>query len=158
MAPPQVAEDAGYARFAFRLRVPSTVRTSLMAEWDRCRWIWNECVAKSRQIHAWNQNRPEGTPERTCGPAQFDRMLTEARRTTPWPAEGSSVPQQQLIRDFGTSRARAQKDIKDRLPVARRAGMPTWKTKREALPTLNYTRPAASASRTASGTPRAASP
>jgi putative transposase len=67
-------------------------------------------------------------------------MLTEARARTPWLSGGSSVSQQQLIRDFGKSRAKALKDIKDRLPMHRRAGMPRYKKKREALPTLNYTR------------------
>jgi putative transposase len=67
-------------------------------------------------------------------------MLTEARARTPWLREGASVVQQQVIRDFGRSRAKAHKDIKERLPMARRAGMPGWKTKREALPTLNYTK------------------
>ncbi|MGP3957845.1 RNA-guided endonuclease InsQ/TnpB family protein [Nonomuraea sp. 3N208] len=102
--------------------------------------MWNECVAKSKQIHDYNQSRPNGEPKQTCGPAQLDKMLTEARRMTPWLREGSSVPQQQIIRDFGKSRAKALKDITDRLPMARRAGMPGWKTKREALPTLNYTK------------------
>jgi putative transposase len=97
-------------------------------------------VAESKAVHARNQNRPEGEDERTCGPAQLSRMLTEARARTPWLAEGSSVPQQQLIRDFGRSRAKALKDIKDRLPVRQRAGMPKWKKKREADPTLNHTR------------------
>ncbi|MGW3730427.1 RNA-guided endonuclease InsQ/TnpB family protein [Streptomyces sp. NPDC000851] len=136
----QGAEDAGHARYTYRLRVSSTARTTLMAEWDRCRWIWNECVAKSKQTHAHNQERPEAAEKLTCGPAQLDKMLTEARTCTPWLAEGSSVPQQQLIRDFGRSRAKAQKDIKDRLPMHRRAGMPKYKKKREALPTLNYTK------------------
>ncbi|MFI6766997.1 RNA-guided endonuclease InsQ/TnpB family protein [Streptomyces sp. NPDC050355] len=67
-------------------------------------------------------------------------MLTAARRITPWLSEGASVPQQQLIRDFGKSRAKALKDMKDRLPAHRRAGMPRWKKKREARPSLNYTR------------------
>ncbi|MBL1102897.1 transposase, partial [Streptomyces sp. 205] len=65
--------------------------------------------------------------------------LTDARRMTPWLREGSSVPQQQLIRDFGKSRSKALKDIKDRLPMRQRAGMPKYKKKRDALPTLNYT-------------------
>ncbi|MFI0908584.1 RNA-guided endonuclease TnpB family protein, partial [Streptomyces sioyaensis] len=34
----------GYVRFAYRLRVSSTARAALEAEWDRCRWVWNECV------------------------------------------------------------------------------------------------------------------
>ncbi|MFI1482981.1 RNA-guided endonuclease TnpB family protein, partial [Streptomyces sp. NPDC020747] len=37
--------EAGHARYTYRLRVPSTARTALVAEWDRCRWVWNECVA-----------------------------------------------------------------------------------------------------------------
>ncbi|MDQ0602159.1 putative transposase [Streptomyces canus] len=134
------AEGMEHARFTFRLRLSSTARTSLWAEWDRCRWLWNECVAKSKQVHAWNENRPEGTDKRTCGPAQLDLMLTAARASTPWLCEGSSVPQQQLIRDFGKSRAKAQKDIKNQLPQPQRAGMPRYKKKREACPTLNYTR------------------
>ncbi|MFE5029318.1 RNA-guided endonuclease InsQ/TnpB family protein [Streptomyces sp. NPDC056656] len=128
----------GHARYTFRLRVSSTARTALMAEWDRCRWVWNECVAKSKATDQHNKAHPQD--RWTCGPAQLDKMLTQARARTPWLREGSSVPQQQIIRDFGRSRAKAHKDIKERLPVARRAGMPKWKAKREALPTLNYTR------------------
>ncbi|MFB6551743.1 RNA-guided endonuclease InsQ/TnpB family protein [Streptomyces sp. NPDC056405] len=127
----------GHARYTYRLRVSSAARTALAAEWDRCRWVWNECVAKSRAVHLHNTSTGENT---TCGPAQLDRMLTEARARTPWLREGSSVPQQQIIRDFGRSRAKAHQDITERLPMARRAGMPTWKTKRDALATLNYTR------------------
>lgn len=67
-------------------------------------------------------------------------MLTEARTANAWLREGSSVPQQQLIRDFAKSRAKAQKDIKECLPVRQRAGMPKCKKKREARPSLNYTR------------------
>ncbi|MFJ4824001.1 RNA-guided endonuclease InsQ/TnpB family protein [Streptomyces bacillaris] len=129
--------EVGHARFTYRLRVSSTARAALAAEWDRCRWVWNECVAKSRAVHL----RKRSTGEKiTCGPAQLDKMLTEARARTPWLREGSSVAQQQVIRDFGRSRAKAYKDIAERLPVARRAGMPGWKAKRDALPSLNYTR------------------
>ncbi|MEU5344292.1 transposase [Streptomyces sp. NPDC020766] len=131
------AVEAGHARYTYRLRVPSTARTALVAEWDRCRWVWNECVAKSRAVHLRNKATGENA---TCGPAQLDRLLTEARARTPWLRAGSSVVQQQVVRDFGRSRAKAHKDITERLPMARRAGMPKWKTRREALPTLNYTK------------------
>ncbi|MFD4603906.1 RNA-guided endonuclease InsQ/TnpB family protein [Streptomyces sp. NPDC058464] len=130
-------DAAGHARYTYRLRVSSTACTALLAEWDRCRWIWNECVAKSKATHLHNKAAGE---KRTCGPAQLDKMLTEARKHTPWLRQGSSVPQQQLIRDFGKSRAKAQKDIKERLPQRQRAGMPKWKKKRDTLPTLNYTK------------------
>ncbi|OIJ87144.1 RNA-guided endonuclease InsQ/TnpB family protein [Streptomyces colonosanans] len=130
-------DGVGHVRYTFRLRVSSAARGVLMAEWDRCRWVWNECVSKSRAVHL--HNKATGG-RRTCGPAQLDRMLTQARKAIPWLREGSSVPQQQIIRDFGKSRAKAHKDIEDRLPMARRAGMPRHKKKREARPTLNYTR------------------
>ncbi|MFI2432238.1 RNA-guided endonuclease InsQ/TnpB family protein [Streptomyces sp. NPDC018693] len=137
MAQVTAAAEAGHARYTYRLRVSSAARTALAAEWERCRWVWNECVAKSRAVHLHNKATGEKT---TCGPARLDGMLTEARARTPWLREGSSVVQQQVIRDFGRSRAKAHKDIEARLPMARRAGMPRYKKKREALPTLNYTR------------------
>ncbi|MFB7369634.1 RNA-guided endonuclease InsQ/TnpB family protein [Streptomyces sp. NPDC056222] len=137
MARVNAAAEAGLARYAYRLRVSSIARTSLAAEWGRCRWVWNECVAKSRAVHLRNKATGQKI---TCGPAQLDRMLTEARACTPWLREGSSVCQQQIIRDFGRSRAKAHKDIRERLPMARRAGMPKHKKKREALPSLNYTK------------------
>lgn len=137
MTTAEIAEDAGHTRWTFRLRVSSTAKAQLEAEWDRCRWIWNECVAKSKQVYAHNKATGEKV---TCGPAQLDKMLTEARTKASWLREGSSVPQQQLIRDFGKSRAKALKDIRERLPMRQRAGMPRWKKKRDALPSLNYTK------------------
>ncbi|NEB16131.1 RNA-guided endonuclease InsQ/TnpB family protein [Streptomyces coelicoflavus] len=133
----KAAGDTGHARYTYRLRVSSTARTALLAEWDRCRWVWNEAVAKSRQVHAHNRAHPDA--KLTCGPAQLDRMLTEARACTPWLREGASVPQQQIVRDFAKSRTKALKDTEKSLPMRQRAGMPRHKKKREALPTLNYT-------------------
>ena len=137
MATPQERrEDAGRTRYTYRLRVSSTARTGLMAEWARCRWVWNECVAMSHEVHALNRDAAEKT---TCGPAQLDKILTEARAAMAWLREGASVPQQQTIRDFAKSRTKAVKDIRAGLPMRQRAGMPRVKKKREALPTLNYT-------------------
>ncbi|MFZ3472870.1 RNA-guided endonuclease InsQ/TnpB family protein [Streptomyces sp. 4.24] len=124
------AEGAELARYTYRRRVPSTARTALEAEWVRCRWVWNECVARSRKAHAEDEK---------CGPARLDKMLTGARTVNVWLREGSSVPQQQLIRDFGKSRAKALKDVKARLPMRQRAGMPKYKKKHQADPSLNYT-------------------
>lgn len=67
-------------------------------------------------------------------------MLTEARNRNTWLRDGSSVPQQQVIRDFGQSRAKALKDIKAGLPMRQRAGMPKYKKKHAADPSVNYTR------------------
>ncbi|MFD4864839.1 RNA-guided endonuclease InsQ/TnpB family protein [Streptomyces sp. NPDC058412] len=125
------AEGAGYARYTYRLRVSSTALARLSGEWARCRWIWNECCARSKAACRDGEK---------CGPARLDRMLTEARGSLAWLREGSSVPQQQLIRDFGKSRAKALKDIKARLPIKQRAGMPRYKKKATSDPSLNYTR------------------
>ncbi|MCX4447048.1 transposase [Streptomyces sp. NBC_01789] len=127
---------SGHARFTFRLRVSSSAHARLEAEWARCRWVWNECVAMSRKVHGLNRGATEKV---TCGPAQLDRILTQARQSTAWLREGASVPQQQVVRDFSTSRAKALKDIKAGLPMRQRAGMPRIKRKRGGLPTLNYT-------------------
>ena len=102
MTPAQPVEEGGHARYTFRLRVSSTARRALEAEGDRCRWIWNECVAKSKTVQALH--RVSGA-KATCGAAQLDRMLTETRGRTPWLAAGASVPQQQVIRDFAKARA-----------------------------------------------------
>jgi len=134
---PVLAEGAGHARYTYRLRVSSTALAGLDAEWARCRWVWNECVAMSRKFLSLNETATEKV---TCGPAQLDKMLTEARTTMGWLREGASVPQQQIIRDFGKSRAKALQDIQAGLPMRQRAGMPRIKRKRDALPSMNYTR------------------
>lgn len=133
----QTGEEFGHARYTYRLRVSSTALAGLDAEWARCRWIWNECVAMSRKVHGLNKTATEKV---TCGPAQLDKMLTEARTAMGWLREGASVPQQQIIRDFAKSRAKALKDVKAGLPMRQRAGMPRIKRKRDALPSMNYTR------------------
>ncbi|RSM89311.1 transposase [Streptomyces sp. WAC 01325] len=132
-----VTEASGHCRYTCRLRLSSTARTVLDGEWGRVRWVWNECVAKSRAVHMHNRVTGERA---TCGPVQLAAMLTETRARTGWLREGACGPQQQVIRDFGRARARALKDIKAGVPVRQRAGMPRWKRKREALPTLEYTR------------------
>ncbi|MEU6769315.1 transposase [Streptomyces sp. NPDC046853] len=125
------ARECVPVRYTYRLRVSSTACTGLEAEWARCRWIWNECLARSKKAYSDGEE---------CGPARLDRMLTDARRAMGWLREGSSVVQQQLIRDFAKSRAKALGDIKSGLPVRQRAGMPRFKKKREARPSVNYTR------------------
>ncbi|MEU0502560.1 transposase [Nocardia sp. NPDC005998] len=120
----------GNARYTYRLRLSATALRALLAEWSRCRWVWNQCVAESRRAHAGGEK---------IGPAVLDKKLTGWRGEHDWLRAGASVPQQQIIRDFGRSRAKAVKDIKDRVPQRRRAGMPGFKKKDIAGPTLNYT-------------------
>jgi putative transposase len=121
----------GYARFTYRARVSATAERALLFEWSRCRWVWNQCVAESRQ--AWKEKRE-------CGPAGLDKMLTGWRAEHEWLRGGSSVPQQQTIRDFSRSRAKALKDRKGNLPVRQRAGLPQFRKRDRSTPTMNYSR------------------
>lgn len=118
------------ARFRFRLRLSTSALKALQQEWDRCRWVWNECVATSRKAHRAGEE---------CGPAGLDRMLTGWRKKHEWLGNGASVPQQQIIRDFGRARANSLMDIKNRVPVRKRAGMPRFKHKGRSRPSLNFT-------------------
>lgn len=78
VAAAQEADGSGHARYTYRLRVSATARAALFSEWNRCRWVRNESVARSKRAH---------TDGEDCGPARLDRMLTEARAVTPcgWP-------------------------------------------------------------------------
>src|SRR5262245_19644916 len=67
-------------------------------------------------------------------------MLTGWRKEHQWLREGSSVAQKQTVRDFGKSRPKALKDRKGTLPVRQRAGLPQFKKRDRALPTMNYTK------------------
>ena len=69
---------------------PNPPPTALLCEWDRCRWVWSECVAASSA---------QGTEEmrRVAG-----QQLTQWRTTTSGYAQ-ASVPQQPTIRDFAKS-------------------------------------------------------
>ncbi|MGW2874330.1 RNA-guided endonuclease InsQ/TnpB family protein [Kitasatospora sp. NPDC001225] len=138
MTKASTVDGARHARYTYRLRVSSSASALLEAEWGRCRWLWNECVHLSRKIYL--HNRADSESRSTCGPADLDKLLTKARRAMAWLRDGASVPQQQVVRDFSTSRAKAMKDIKAKLPMRQRAGMPRPKSKRETPPSLNYTR------------------
>jgi putative transposase len=120
-----------HARYTYRVRVSAAAERALLGEWGRCRWVWNQCVAESRQAHK---------DKRECGPAGLDKMLTGWRAEHEWLREGSSVAQKQTVRDFGKSRAKALKDRRDKLPVRRRAGLPQFKKRGRVLPTMNYSR------------------
>lgn len=133
-------------RYTYRLRPGKTAERYLVREWGMCRYVWNEMVAQSRAIHeAWPSIKLSGSDPITFGPAGADKFLTHLRRTTvnaegeKWLAAGSSVAQQQTVRDFCASRAKALADIASGKPLRQRAGMPGFKSRKVALPTLNYT-------------------
>lgn len=99
-------------RYNYRLRPGRQGEAVLVAEWGRCRWIWNQCVTTGRR-----------KPYRSH-PLQTNVDLREARAKLDWLAEGAQNPQEQLMRTF-------------RLKRAKGARAKTIK-KRHSRPTLNY--------------------
>jgi putative transposase len=128
--------DAGKVRYTYRIRVSNTAEQALLAEWDRCRWVWNQCIEASNAAH--RESMATGIKVE-CGPARLDKQLTRWRSEHDWLADGSSVTQQQTIRDFGRARAKALTDRKDKALARQGRGMPRFKSKHRALPSLNYT-------------------
>lgn len=128
-------------RYDYRLRTSATAERLSVAEYDLCRWVWNKCNETSKAIYKASKDKaPED--RQTCGPADLDKMLTGWRKERDWLRQGSSVVQQQTVRDFGKSRAKALKDIKNKIPVKQRAGLPRFKSRKDPddRPSLNYTK------------------
>lgn len=79
----------------------------------------------------------------TFGAAQAQKYLTFLRASKTdkdggkWLAAHSCVPQQQIVRDYSQSRGKAVSDRKTS-SRKRKAGMPRHKSRKTALPSLNY--------------------
>lgn len=105
-------------RYTYRLRPGATASAALLAEWGRCRFLWNEAVHQQKQ-----GNRPT-----FCS---LSKMLTEARRQFAWLKDGSQVAQQQMLRDYAQA-------LQHSFTVKGR-GRPVVKTRKRSLPSLEYT-------------------
>lgn len=137
-------------RYNYRLRPGNDAQAYLAREWGACRWLWNRLVAESKDRHLDNQiGLANGcTKEQlpTFGYATQDKFLTGLRQSTCdpetgelWLARGSSVAQQQLVRDFDKARTQAIMDRKGKVTVSKWRGLPRFKSRHTALPSLNYT-------------------
>ena len=105
-------------RYTYRLRPGAEAERSLLAEWGRCRFLWNEAVHQQR-----TGNRPTF--------ARLSKLLTEARSHFTWLRDGSQVAQQQTLRNYSLALTQSFK-VKGR-------GRPKFKKRKETLPTLEYT-------------------
>ncbi|WTL36498.1 transposase [Nocardia sp. NBC_01503] len=110
-----VDEVVGYS---FRLRPGRTAEVALLAEWHRCRFLWNEAVHQQK-----SGNRPT-----FCS---LSKLLTETRARNAWLREGSQVAQQQMLRTY------AQAHEQSFTVKGRRR--PKFKTRRTAQLSLEYT-------------------
>jgi putative transposase len=98
-------------RYRYRLRPGAAATAALGAEWDRCRWVWNQAVERLNDTGEWVR----------------DNTLTEWRGEHDWLREGSVVAQQQMLRNFRAKRATGN-------------GRRKFKSAKRCLPSLNYTK------------------
>ncbi|MEV6554075.1 transposase [Nocardia sp. NPDC051756] len=105
-------------RYAFRLRPGVQAERALLGEWGRCRFLWNEAV---------HQQKSGARPTYF----KLGKMLTEVRARNGWLREGSQVAQQQALRTYAQAHDLSFK-VKGR-------GRPVFKSRKRALPSLEYT-------------------
>ncbi|MFQ6396469.1 RNA-guided endonuclease InsQ/TnpB family protein [Nocardia sp. KC 131] len=105
-------------RYSYRLRPGVQAERALVSEWHRCRFLWNEAVHQQKS----------GGRLSFC---KLGKLLTEARARTAWLRDGSQVAQQQTLRTYAQALDHSFK-VKGR-------GRPTFKQRKKALPSLEYT-------------------
>ncbi|MBK5249661.1 MAG: transposase [Actinomycetales bacterium] len=105
-------------RYTYRLRPGVQAETALLAEWNRCRFLWNEAVHQQKT----------GLRPTLCS---LSKLLTDARTRFAWLREGSQVAQQQMLRAYSQSLTHSF-EVKGR-------GRPKFKVRKKAFPSLDYT-------------------
>lgn len=105
-------------RYTYRLRPDAHAERALVAEWHRCRFLWNDAVEQMKT----GQKISIGV---------LSRRLTALRAERDWLREGSQVVQQQELRTFARSFDHVFK-VKGRRK-------PRFKSARRTLPSMEYT-------------------
>lgn len=105
-------------RYTYRLRPGAQAVDALIAEWHRCRFLWNDAVAQMR------------AGERVSL-SVLSKGLTVKRAEMDWLRGGSQVAQQQELRTFAQAYDHSFK-VKGR-------GKPRFKSARKTQPSLGYT-------------------
>jgi putative transposase len=105
-------------RYTYRPRPGKQAEAVLVAEWHRCRWLWNEAVHQEKS----------GSKPTLC---KLSKLLTDARSSCAWLRAGSQTAQQQTLRTYGRA-------LNDSFKVKGR-GKPVTKTRKNSDPSLEYT-------------------
>jgi putative transposase len=105
-------------RYNYRLRPGANALAYLLAEWGRCRWLWNECVHQFR-----TRRKPTVS--------KLSKLLTAERARSEWLRAGSQNAQQQMLRTY-------MKALGDSFTVEGRQ-RPKVKKRKKTLPSLEYT-------------------
>lgn len=106
-------------RYTYRLRPGAVAERALLAEWHRCRYLWNEAV------HQWRS----GNKPTRC---RLGKLLTAARADNQWLREGSQNAQAHTLNNYAVAL--------DRSFTVKGKRRPTIKKRRKTRPSLGYTR------------------
>ena len=106
-------------RYTYRLRPGKQAEEALTAEWNRCRFLWNEAVHLQK-----TGQKPTF--------ARLGKMLTATRKAISWLREGSQDAQQQTLRSYSQA-------LHHSFTVKGR-GRPTYRSWKKSLPSLQYSR------------------
>jgi putative transposase len=106
-------------RYTYRLRPGAVAERALLAEWGRCRFLWNEAVHQQRTRHPISKGR-------------LGKLLTEARRANAWLRDGWQNAQAETLNTYATALELSFK--------VRGRGRPKPKRRKVDLPSLAFTR------------------
>lgn len=106
-------------RYNYRLRPSARAEAALLAEWHRCRFLWNEAV---------HQQRTGRKPTR----CKLGKLLTASRVTSSWLREGSQNAQATVLCNYAAALGQSFK--------VKGPGRPTIKRRKTSRPSLEYTR------------------
>jgi putative transposase len=74
-------------RYTYRLRPGRQAEATLLAEWGRCRWLWNEAV------NQWRAKRP-------VNKGRLGKLLTDARKSSGWLRDGWQNTQAETLNAY----------------------------------------------------------
>src|SRR5207249_9058031 len=100
-------------RYTYRRRPGTPAQRTLLEEWNRCRFLWNEAVHQQKT----------GRKPTLC---KLSKLLTKARGTFTWLRDGSQVAQQQTLRTYAAALEHSYK--------VRGRGKPAFKPRKKTLP------------------------
>jgi hypothetical protein len=72
-------------RYSYRMRTSRTAERSLLTEWDRDRWVWNQCTARSKKLRRAAGVMTRGDPVQVSSASTTVRAHNGSVERTPGP-------------------------------------------------------------------------
>lgn len=105
-------------RYNYRLRPGAKAELALISEWHRTRFLWNDAVERAGRGEHYSF-------------AGLCKLLTSLRGQNEWLRDGSTIPQQQVLRQFSSAVRRSF--------TTKGVRRPKFKSVKTSQPMLKYT-------------------